>query len=391
MKLLKYIFLAKATLAAYQQMCKPQYGTVNCRVFCDYCSSYSTVHGMGTDNKLLKTIVEQSKPELNCNIPEQIEACDCKLVQSCQKLTKLGDWKSGMTEEDTQKGRTLVLLDESASISEKSNIGWRSNQHSGLLKNYIIHNFNNWKEKLGKTPVDGEKYIHDKLTVMMFNEDFRILHTNKKETAKDLSALCNYYPERNTAFRDALGCAFHMYENECNVKVIVFTDGEENKSQLLTQTDENTNQLVNMVQNKIKNRGWEVNFISTLSKDDILQHAETDRVLPTVYKLAPTILSQSKILPMSRNQATIKAWLKADESYKEDQKSDNPIGLKQPPSVFDTELWENHDVWTIQDQEGNDVQLVDREANELLYKTIDNDGWIEVGEKKIMKQFQFHD
>jgi len=303
---------------------------INCIDYCQTCghSEYrADAQSKWTSDSLVK--------ELRC-YEDRDKECDCELTNYCVQTLKRGNWKTSLKSADAHKGRTIVIIDESASISNKRALAGVADAYggrgfsrvTGVVTQFVVKSYNKWLEYLRDSKeVKREDWVHDRLTVLKFNEEFEIMHTNAKDEAQKLNRDCNYYPERNTKLRDAIGCVAHMYQNECNNKVIMFSDGEENSSVEFSRDEIAKNGGLDPIKTKyyelLKNRGWN------------LFYAYTWKTAPDVHSILHDELSQlvdasTNIFELTRDEATLLSWL---------HQEDKGVEFSSYPSFFNTDMW----------------------------------------------------
>lgn len=354
MKILPLLAVAGVS-AVYQDTCPKSTGTVNCQVYCKYCENPS----------ILAALDSQLIPELNCHVEGQKEKCACNKMQKCTNLLKTGSWKSSMKPSDAITGRTVVIIDESASINLLKKEASISDQHntSLLIKQFIIENYNKWLDQNKPKQANGPEYLHDKVSTLLFNEVFELYHTNTKETAKRLDHVCNYYPEKSTKFGDAITCAAHMYMNECNVKFIMFSDGEENASNIFKDKAE-----LEILKDLKKKQGWEFFYASTRNRINdaplarfqmmpIGRLEEKENVLTEadLHNTFPALIDEYHYFSIIRNSTSIEKWLQMnnvqyvmdlpENKGKTHQEIKEIIANNKYYSFFSTELWSDFSIW----------------------------------------------
>lgn len=273
-----------------------------------------------------------------------------------------------MKSSDADTGRTVVIIDESASINSQRKINshgvsYVSTKDASLFKQFIIENYNKWLDQNNHKNASGPNYVHNKVSTLLFNEVFELYHTNTKETAKRLDPVCNYYPEKSTKFGDAIACAAHMYMNECNVKFIMFSDGEENASNIFYDKAE-----LDILLDLKANRGWEFFYASTRNRvNDAplarmqlqplgrLEAQENVLTEADLHNTFPSLIDESHYFSIIRSEAAIQKWLEMNNVQfvmnlpKNQGKTHNEvqeiIARNQYHSFFSTELWSNYGLW----------------------------------------------
>merc|ERR1719220_461360 len=304
---------------------------VNCIDYCQTCGQTTGLRSKAEELWQSDSLVK----ELRCH-EKRDQECKCDLTAYCVETLKRGNWKTSLKSADAHKGRTIVIIDESASISNKRALAGVADAYggrgfsrvTGVVTQFVVKSYNKWLEYLRDSKeVKREDWVHDRLTVLKFNEEFEIMHTNAKDEAQKLNRDCNYYPERNTKLRDAIGCVAHMYQNECNNKVIMFSDGEENSSVEFSRDEIAKNGGLDPIKTKyyelLKNRGWN------------LFYAYTWKTAPDVHSILHDELSQlvnasTNIFELTRDEATLLSWL---------HQEDKGVEFSSYPSFFNTDMW----------------------------------------------------
>ena len=366
--------------------CKPQIGTVNCQIFCRYC--YSEHHNLKRENEVSNndrasssayyrknheflnkdpglTLKQKMAKEFNCDVRGQINGvvvtqmdwCQCEKLTYCENMVGKGAFRPAMSEAENLDGRTIIILDESSSISNKIKLKTshhNKNQKSKLhdkysqFKNFVVSSYNSWLDGYRHKKNSKINYVHDKLTLIKYNEKLSIQHSNNKTLAKNLDLTCSYNPQKKAKFRDALGCTLLLHRNECNNKLVIFSDGENDGVKFNDNNgsgnheiskvwndrkDKHTRQLYEMIQD-VRTRGWQIHYISTYAWNEKVGVMQA----PLHLYLRDLLKNQekSRVFAVDRSQEKIEYW-----NYHHMDASTELI------SFFDTEKWDNYYLWNI--------------------------------------------